>query len=299
MLTRGARARAVVGSTLVGAALALTAAVPASAGAAPQPTYGSAVVDGNASEWNAGDQWGTLRTDGPDYRDVASASVRYDCGSGTLFVLVQALPGFTLQTLDPEEDYVRIGQDPKLVSGLSGNDGVAPDFAYVSPGGDTAAGFEASAKLDPGTYPASLRIHAKFPDDSADTYETADLLPRYADLVIECATPPTTTPTSPPSSAVVVPNSEGPTTTPTAPTAEQGPTVSPINENLPNGETGTGGGGPQVLAASEDNGPGVLSGTLARTGSELGPLAAVGALLVLCGAALVHRARRLPQPFAH
>lgn len=193
----------------------------------PEPTDGSATVDGSISEWTTSDEWGTIVSNDPPKRVVATASLRYDCESMVLYVLVQASTGETFQTTDPAEAYVRLGQSGKLVSGLSGDDGVAPDFAWLDLNGDTASGFEASAVVAPGEYPASLRIHGKLPDDSSDGYETVDLKPRYHDLKVKCdeAAETTTTTTAPPettsTTAPETTTTSAPETTTTSTTAPE------------------------------------------------------------------------------
>lgn len=260
------RTSAAIGAVL--AATGLVALAPALAGAAapPQPSYASAVVDGSSADWNAGDTWGTIVSNDPPKRVVASASLRYDCSAGVLYVLFTAAPGEIVQTIDPEEAYVRLGQTGKLVSGVSGNDGVAPDFAWTGHDGDTATGFEASAAVAPGEYPGSLRIHAKLPDDSADGYETVDLQPRYSDLSIQCPVEETTTEPA---------KVEGTTVTAVPPTDP--PKADP----------------PKVKAIRTVRAPVVVRAELARTGSHAGEMTVVGASLVAAGAVLVLRSRKM------
>ncbi len=167
-------------AVLFGPALAAEAAAP------PQPTYAPANVDGNPGEWKSGDVWGTLISNNPNDGVFGTVSLRYDCRTQVLYAYVKAAPGVVFQTLDPAEAYLRLGPTGKLVSGLSGDDGSAPDFRWVGASGDSATGWEASAKVAPGSYPLSFRVHGKVPNDSADGYETFDLDPRYSDLTIDC-----------------------------------------------------------------------------------------------------------------
>ena len=198
----------------------------------------------------------------------------------TLFALVTAAPGEILKTEDTAEAYLRLGPTGKLVSGLSGNDGVAPDFAWVGQSGITASGFEASATVAPGSYPASLRVHAKLPDDSADGYETVDLEPRYRDLTVEC---PTTIPTSIDTEPVsVVPSSIDATVPETSAPAT---TVVTTEASVVPADT--------VVPTTTSPAPAVQRTELARTGRSTGPLTALGAMLVILGAALVGRAHQL------
>ncbi|CAN5696759.1 hypothetical protein BH10ACT1_BH10ACT1_36060 [soil metagenome] len=265
---RGPRRSAIAAAGLAALALGSSVALrPAAAAAPPEPTYATATVDGSPAEWSGTDQWGTIASNDPPNRTVASASLRYDCTTSVLYVLVQVAPGEIMQTADPAEAYVRLGSSGKLVSGASGLDGTAPDFAWVGSTGPTATGFEASAEVAPGSYPASLRIHAKLPDDSGDGYETVDLVPRYSDLVLSCpevvATTVTSTSTTTTTSTTAVP------VTPTS----QAPAVADANIDGPTD-------------------PGVAPVELARTGSSTGPLAGLGTLLVMTGIALRRRARQ-------
>ena len=182
------RSRRVLAGTAIGLIALLAPALAASAATPPQPTYGSANVDGNVWEWSSNDVWGTLLSNNPNDvpRQFGTVSLRYDCGKGVLYAYVKAVNGYKFQTLDAGEAYLRLGETGKLVSGLSGDDGYAPDFRWVGKVGDTASGWEASAKVAPGTYPLSFRVHGKVTNTSADGYETFDLDPRYSDLTIIC-----------------------------------------------------------------------------------------------------------------
>ncbi|WP_426574891.1 hypothetical protein [Aquihabitans sp. McL0605] len=183
---RKRRARIALGVAAVGAATIWQPLLPAGASNPPEPTYGTATVDGSPGEWSGGDIFGSLYSNHPPYTALATASLRYDCDAKVLYVYVAASDGVILQTLDPEEDYVRVGGGGKIVDGLSGNDGTAPDFAFVGQTADGATGWEASGPLAEGSYPASLRIHAKVPDQSSDGYQVLDLKPRYSDLTVTC-----------------------------------------------------------------------------------------------------------------
>jgi hypothetical protein len=210
---RKRRARIALGVAAVGAAT-VWPLLPAGAANPPEPTYSGATVDGSAGEWGGGDVFGTLYSNDPPYAPLATASLRYDCEAGVLYAYIAANPGVVLQTSDPAEDYVRVGSG-KLVSGLSGNDGSAPDFAYVGETADGASGWEASAPLAEGAYPAALRIHAKVPDQSSDGYQVIDLQPRYSNLTVACPEEQVTTTIQ--SSSTEVTTTEPTTTTPEDP----------------------------------------------------------------------------------
>lgn len=223
--------RLAAGAACAGALVGGGSLLPAGAAVPPEPTYGTASVDGSPGEWAAGDVFGPLVSDRAPYPALATASLRYDCDAGVLYVYVAANPGVVLQAIDPDEDYVRLGGG-KLVTGLSGDDGVPPDFAWLGLSGDTASGWEASAEVAEGSYPVSLRIHAKVPDDSADGYQVIDLQPRYSDLTLTCeeveassttSTPPLSTTTSTTEPPVVEADQEDAPVTPAAPA----PVVSP------------------------------------------------------------------------
>lgn len=162
------------------AALSLPAAVAA---AAPDVSLGTANVDGNAGEWDLGADFFASLHAGSDIGNPARADsyARYDCGSSTLFVLVLARAGEDIKTDEPGDHYVRIDGSGKLVSDLSGDDGNAPDFAFVGQSGTTADGWEASAILPPGTY--DIRIFTKVHDDDTDGY---DAILRDTEIGTEC-----------------------------------------------------------------------------------------------------------------
>ncbi len=113
----------------------------------------------------------------------ADSYARYDCSSSTLYVLVLARAGETIKTDEPGDHYIRIDGSGKLVSDLSGDDGTAPDFRFVSPAGTAAAGWEASAILPPGSY--DIRIFTKVADDDVDGY---DAILRDTQIGMDCPT---------------------------------------------------------------------------------------------------------------
>jgi hypothetical protein len=147
-------------------------------------TSGTANVDGNPAEWNlTADFVANLYKDGNSSSPVeAKLYLRYDSAGDVLYAFVKAQPGVVLQTIDPAEDYLSTPTTGKIVHGLSGDNGVAPDFAWVGLSAPSATGFEASGLLGPGTY--DLRVHAKVPDGSADGYHTLDIAGRYKPLTI-------------------------------------------------------------------------------------------------------------------
>ncbi len=154
--------------------------------APPAPTYGVATVDGNAGEWNlTTDYFADLYLAGDPSRAVEGhVYLRYQCQTSTLYVLVLPAPGYTVLQL-PNDSFVKLGNSTTLVNGNSGNNGVAPDFSWISPNGTTAAGWEASAILIPGTY-TNLNIHTQVRDPNGNP-QTAAVANRSINLTINCS----------------------------------------------------------------------------------------------------------------
>jgi hypothetical protein len=163
------------------AALALPGSVAA---AAPDVTYGTANVDGNAGEWDLNADFFASLHAGSNVAFPARADsyARYDCASSTLYVYVKARTGETIKTDEPGDHYIRIDGAGKLVSDLSGDDGTAPDFHFVGQSGNTASGWEASGILPPGTY--DIRIFTKVNADDTDGY---DAILRDTQIGTDCA----------------------------------------------------------------------------------------------------------------
>ena len=200
-----------------GALLLVAAFAPVSLAAAPNPSAGSATVDGDPSEWSlAADHFADMTDAGDAARPVrAKLYLRYDCDAEVLYALVLAQDGEQGLQTRPEEAYVRIDGAGKLVSGDSGNDGTPPDFAWVNGDGALADGFEASGSVAPGSH--TIRAHILIADTSADGYTPMDPIGRTVPLVLECGdVAPTqgTGPTPTPSGDVAPTQGTGPTPTP-------------------------------------------------------------------------------------
>ncbi len=184
-------------AVIVAGVLLLTALVaPATMAAAPNPSQGSAIVDGNIDDWSLGDDFFADMTDaGIADRPVrAKLFLRYDCDSNTLFALVLAQGNDKAQQTRPENAYVRIDGTGKLISGGEPANG---EFEWVSGDGTLADGWEGGNELAPGSY--SLRAHVLIDDDSTDGYAPMDPIGREVPLVIECQdVEPTPTPTPTP-----------------------------------------------------------------------------------------------------
>lgn len=164
------------------AALILPGSVAA---AAPDVTYGTANVDGNAGEWDLNADFFASLHAGSNVAFPARADsyARYDCASSTLYVYVKARSGETIKTNEPNDHYIRINSSGKLVSDLSGDDGTAPDFRFVGQAGNAASGWEASGILPPGSY--DIRIFTKVTADDTDGY---DAILRDTQIGTECRT---------------------------------------------------------------------------------------------------------------
>ncbi|MDZ4806007.1 MAG: hypothetical protein SGI90_14200 [Candidatus Eisenbacteria bacterium] len=147
---------------LASAALLLLSAAPALADNYSPTLFSSAVVDGDSSEWNlAQDFFANMHRAGKADKPLESKLyLRYDCLTQTMYVLVLAVPG--VPVLVDGDAWVAINaQNNKVVNDSSGDDGIAPDFAFIGVGYDAdpnhAQGYEASFSIAPGTY--NLIVH--------------------------------------------------------------------------------------------------------------------------------------------
>jgi hypothetical protein len=149
------------------------------------PSSGTAVVDGSTGEWNlAADLFANMYRAGNPAKPLESrAYLRYDCATGTVYVLVLSEPGVPTLTW-ADDAWVKI-------DGGKAVDGTYPAFAWVglSADGKTARGYEASFPLAPGSY--TIDIHVQVFDDNE---EQTSRLDAPLTFVLECATP-TVTPT--------------------------------------------------------------------------------------------------------
>ena len=152
---------------LVIGALPVYGAIP------PEPTYSSATVDGNYSEWDlANDFFARMyRAGKPEKKVESKLYLRYDCKTQTLYALVLAEPGVTVLP-QPSDAFIKLGNATKLVDGNYGDDGTPPDFAWIMEN-TTYIGFEASTPLAPGNY-ANLNVHVQVSDEGSQTSAVAD-----------------------------------------------------------------------------------------------------------------------------
>jgi hypothetical protein len=149
-------------------------ALPAYGAIPPEPTYGSATVDGHYSEWDLTNDFFAqmYRAGDPNKQVESTLYLRYDCKTHTLYALVLAEEGVTVLA-QPDDAFVKLGNSTKLVDGNYGDDGTPPDFAWVMED-STYIGFEASAPLAPGNY-TNLNVHVEvYDDDASQTSAVAD-----------------------------------------------------------------------------------------------------------------------------
>lgn len=176
---------------VLGAALLVTSVASAEP---PYPRYGSRIVDGDYSDWNlTADYYDSMYRAGRPEKPLESwLYLRYDCTTYTLYVLVRGRPSVPVIT-DPTGAWVAVNVvSDKAVNGSSGDDGKAPDFAWIelveSPLGTVAAGYEASFTLPPGGY--NLIVHANVYDDGGEqTSATAGSPKDGVAVILDCAVP--------------------------------------------------------------------------------------------------------------
>lgn len=150
------------------AALLVLATIPAFADKTVPTLYSAATVDGNIGEWNLAQDFfaNMYRAGDPSKKLEAKAYARYDCLEEVMYILVLTEPGVPL--LVDGDAWIAIGSiNNKVVNDNSGDDGTAPDFAFVGINFDGdpnhAQGYEASFPIAPGTY--ELIIHGNVFDD--------------------------------------------------------------------------------------------------------------------------------------
>lgn len=188
----------------------------------PHPTYGDALVDGSLDSWREldpsdpnyrdVDEWNTTVLDdwtdlseqerseydffahmvqtggsgGVSDRILADLFLRYDCGSGSLFLLVLTRDEAEISDSDSAEEVWAKIDGSKVVHGGTGNDGTAPDFSWVLNASDTKIGWEGStAFLNQGTYTIDVHSNVWY-DDEFQTAATGN-----TELEIDCGWTPT------------------------------------------------------------------------------------------------------------
>ncbi|MBI5876193.1 MAG: hypothetical protein HZB53_00965 [Chloroflexi bacterium] len=147
--------------------------------AAPNPTYGSAVVDGNRGEWNLTSDFFSNMCTAFDCSKPTTAKLylRYDCSTQTMYALVKVQPGSTLDSTSTNDAWLAVNTiSNKVVSKSSGNNGTPPDFAWLS----TNDGYEAS--FSAASYGTSFNIKAHINVNGGNTSGT----PGFVSVSIAC-----------------------------------------------------------------------------------------------------------------
>jgi hypothetical protein len=135
----------------------------------PEPTYDSAVVDGDPSEWDlTNDFFADMWEAGDPQKENAVVTsklyIRYDCVAQTAYFLVITEPGYFLFTGTGYEglNWVKVyalGNDPII-------DGNGTPFEFISDG-ENLVGWEAAAQLPAGIYD-EIEVHAQIDNDTPD-----------------------------------------------------------------------------------------------------------------------------------
>ena len=131
------------------------------------PSYGSAVVDGNSGEWNLTNDWFADMCGGFDCGSHPTTSklyLRYECSTQTVYALVKVQAGHTMDPTSSDDAWIAVNLiSNKVVSKTSGNNGVPPDFAWLSTNDGYEASFSAAA------YGSSFTLKAHINVDGGQT----------------------------------------------------------------------------------------------------------------------------------
>ncbi len=136
-----------------------------------QPTYASATVDGNISEWDLNNDFfaDMYRAGNPRKPVEAKLYLRYDCPTSNMYVLVLSAGNWPIETAGGQEEaWVRI----------NGSKVTLTSFAWVDQGydGDSghAKGWEAAFTLQQGDY--TIKVHTNtFNDGESQTAGSTDV----------------------------------------------------------------------------------------------------------------------------
>lgn len=169
--------------------------IPRMADASPPSVQpGSAAVDGSTVDWSlAGSYFANMYRAGDSGKPLESKLyLRYDCGRSTVYALVLTQPNVPgLIVASEATAWIAINaNNNKVVSETSGNNGTAPDFAWVGRGYDGnqshVLGYEASFVLAPGTY--NIIPHVDVYDASAQQTSAAPGFPKSGpQILLACA----------------------------------------------------------------------------------------------------------------
>ncbi|MCI5145634.1 MAG: hypothetical protein D3923_08900, partial [Candidatus Electrothrix sp. AR3] len=130
-------------------------------------------VDGQYNDWNlTNDFFSPMYRAGNPAKDLLSnAYLRYDSNADTVFVLVlEDEDALVSLSASPDNAWAKVYSlgHQTLVSGTSGNDGMAPDFSWVEENG-IVIGWEGSFKLAPGNYGDGFEIHVNHGEETSST----------------------------------------------------------------------------------------------------------------------------------
>ena len=162
--------------------IVLAFGVPAVAAATPpEPTSGSATVDGNPGEWNlTTDYFAEMRQAWRADKPLqGKLYLRFSCATNTLYALVLTEPGVTIDT--GGDQYVQVPKPNFII-----NKGVPP-FVYVMSGAKVV-GWEASGPLVPPSnpYSSTLRAHAQILDTVGQS-QTSGVVGQEIPFTINCS----------------------------------------------------------------------------------------------------------------
>ena len=151
-----------------------------------EPTYGTMIVNGDYGEWDLAQDFfaDMYRAADPTKDILAKLYLRYDCDSNTLGVLVMAEPGHSIDVdAGADEHFIKVNDTKVIDANYTPPDGAPPpDFAWIglSADGSTAAGWEASIAMYPGSY--DLNVHSNVDDGQTSQVERMGV-----GIYIECA----------------------------------------------------------------------------------------------------------------
>jgi hypothetical protein len=168
----------------------------------PQVSPGTAVVDGQYMEWNlSADFFANMYRAGNPAKPLESKLyLRYDCRTCTMYVLVLVEPliGGNIDSLETTSWIAIDVNSNKVANEVSGNDGTAPDFAWVGRGYDGnnqhVRGYEASFTISPGAY--HILAHIEVIDGGIQTSATNSGFPHGGPALVVQGCPMATEPMS-------------------------------------------------------------------------------------------------------
>ncbi|MBN1873948.1 MAG: VWA domain-containing protein, partial [Anaerolineae bacterium] len=152
----------------------------------PGPTCDIAVVDGDIDEWDLDTDFfaDMYRAANGDKPVESKLYLRYDAASEVLYALVLSIDGVPVLER-PGDAFIKLGNSTKLVDGTYGDDGTAPDFAWVMLDGELR-GWEASTPLEQDYYD-NLNVHVQVYDDGEA--QTSAVVGRAISMYVECEEP--------------------------------------------------------------------------------------------------------------